>query len=516
MEIKVRIAPGAEARSMSFPPGILVEDILNGLEERPVYPVFAARLNNRVVRLDTRIETDSSLVFLDVTDPSGRAAQQDSMVVLYLRAVSIILPGKSAVISNSLNDGLFTFLPGVKDLTDRTVLSIENCMKKLAASDVSLKELMDDKVYESGIYVPRTGFLSNFELRRHRSGILLRFPGETNPDRILPYTPNDKLYDVFAQTTEWGKMLGIEYFEDLNRIIREGGMNDIIRVSEALHEKHIAELATRIAGSGARIVLIAGPSSSGKTSFAKRLCTQLWANGRKPLYLGTDDYFIDRDKVPFEADGTQNFEDLSALDVERFNKDMNDLLAGKKVDIPRYDFIKGVQVFGENVRSIEKDQIIVIEGIHGLNGELTPGIPDKEKFRIYISPLAQISFSDQKRFPLTDIRKLRRIIRDAAKRGWTAKQTMASWYNVRRGEAKNIFPFSNEADEYFNSNQIYELAVLKAHVKPLLEAIEEDDEYYCEAQRLLGLLAPVEEWVDDSVIPNDSILREFIGGSVIA
>ncbi|MBQ3920622.1 MAG: nucleoside kinase, partial [Firmicutes bacterium] len=156
------------------------------------------------------------------------------------------------------------------------------------------------------------------------------------------------------------------------------------------------------------------------------------------------------------------------------------------------------------------------EGIHGLNGELTPGIPDNEKFRIYISPLAQISFSDQKRFPLTDIRKLRRIIRDAAKRGWTAKQTMASWYNVRKGEAKNVFPFSNEADEYFNSNQIYELAVLKAHVKPLLEAIEEDDEYYCEAQRLLGLLAPVEEWVDDSVIPNDSILREFIGGSVIA
>ena len=330
MEIKLRLAPGAEARNLSAAPGISVEKILDGVKSELRYTIYAARLNNRVVRLDTKIETDSDLVFLDVTDPSGKAALQNSLIALYLRAVSIILPGQKAVISNSLNDGLFTFLPGVKKLTDRTVLSIEKCMKKLASSDMSFKDILDDSDYESNIYVPRTGYLDNFELRRHRSGILLRSPGETNPDRIMPYRPNDRLYDAFAETTEWGRMLGIERFEDLNRIIRSGGMNEIIRVSEALHEKHISELATRIAGSGARVILIAGPSSSGKTSFAKRLCTQLWANGAKPLYLGTDDYFIDRDKIPREADGTQNFEDLSALDVELFNTQLEDLLAGRK------------------------------------------------------------------------------------------------------------------------------------------------------------------------------------------
>ncbi|MDO5441513.1 MAG: nucleoside kinase [Bacillota bacterium] len=313
--------------------------------------------------------------------------------------------------------------------------------------------------------------------------------------------------------TEFGT--GIVYLSDLNKKIETGEINDVIMFSETMHEKRIAELADQIVSEGKHIVLVAGPSSSGKTSFTKRLCMHLWINGRKPIYLGTDDYFIARDKMKVDENGNKNFENLDALDLDLFNKQLSDLLAGKLVDIPRFDFMSGNPVFGERQTQAHEGQMIVVEGIHGLNPELTADIPDEEKFRIFIAPMTEPKIDDKHKIQTSDIRKIRRMVRDNAHRGWDVITTLSTWENIRNGEYENILPYKDNADALFDSSLPYELAALKPYALPLLEKVELGNQWYPEAQRMIDILSKVDALQDETYIVGDSILREFVGGSII-
>ena len=319
---------------------------------------------------------------------------------------------------------------------------------------------------------------------------------------------------AFGESKKWHKLMGVSYLPDLNKVVEDGEYKELILLSEALHEKKVAEIADTITKGRKRIILIAGPSSSGKTTFARRLCIQLKVNGLKPLYLGTDDYFVERKDTPVDEDGKPNYEDLETIDVSLFNNNMNDLLSGRQVDLPTFDFIRGTKIFGKRITSIRPHQPIVIEGIHALNGKLTREIAEEEKYRIYISPFTQLNIDSHNRIPTTDARMLRRIVRDYLYRGYSARQTIESWPKVRKGEDKNIFPFNGEADVLFNSALIYELALLKKHAQPLLEEITPADPEYSDAQRILKFLNFFRSIEDESMIPNNSILREFIGGSI--
>ena len=511
MNIILKLTPKTEPMSVGLKQGSTVEDVLWMVRDQLPFRAYAARINNKVVPLSAAIPEGAEVVLLDMRDPDGKEAYQNSVLRLYIACVKALIPQADIVISSSLNRGIFTFINNAGEITQELADDVEKRMRELSKNPVPFTEIYDGP----DLVVPTTGYVRNFDLKLCRGGIVVRIPEDTHPQGLAPYRDDVKLYEAFATESQWAEKLGIKSFDDLNQVIRSGGINDIIHVSEALHEKNVAEIAARITASGKRIVLIAGPSSSGKTSFAKRLCTQLWVAGSRPVYLGTDDYYLDRDKIPFGPDGKQNFENLDSIDVELFNRQMNDLLAGKEVDIPRFDFQSGKQVFGERIEKLAPGQPVVIEGIHGLNDAMTPSIDAADKFKIYISPLTQIRVDNYHRVPLTDVRKLRRIIRDAAKRGWSAKQTIDAWSDVRAGEDVNIFPYSSCADVFFNSTQVYELAVIKKYASPLLEEIGEDDEDYCEAQRLLRLLSHVDQIDDDHCVASNSILREFIGGSTI-
>ncbi len=516
------------------------------------YPVYACRIAHRYERLDEPLTESCTVEFGNLRDPYGNMAYQGSLTLMYMKAVHDIL-GKDVriTIANSLSKGLFTRIH-ISSVTDEVAAKIQKRMEELAGENLPITEkrmsreeaigycrehgnreelhlletapdlrtaylaVLDDEECLFYLHlVPDTGMLNLFEVRRYRSGILLRFPQPADPARVPVYTEQKLLYEAFSEESHWQNLMGVRYAGDLNDKVMNNDIKDLVMLSEALHEKKIAEIAEEIRSSRKRIILIAGPSSSGKTTFAKRLCTQLRVCGLKPLYLGTDDYFIDRDDMPVDENGERNFEDLSAVDVKLFEEQMNDLLSGRKTDIPEFDFIDGKKIFGRRITSIDSSQPIVIEGIHGLNPELTADIDDEQKFKIYISPLTQLNIDMHHRVPTTDARMLRRMVRDYRTRGRSAQTTIHDWPSVRAGEEKNIFPYNGEADVFFNSQCLYELAVLKKYAGPLLDEITEDMPEYAEANRMrrfLDFFVPIE---DDSVIPNTSIVREFIGGSVI-
>ena len=311
---------------------------------------------------------------------------------------------------------------------------------------------------------------------------------------------------------QWSEYFGLRTLADIHDKIAEGWMTDIIMVCEAMHDRRMVQIAEHIKESGKRLILLAGPSSSGKTTSARKLCIQLWAEGLKPIYIGIDDYYKERDEIPVGEDGLQDFESITAIDTELFNKQMEELLEGKVVEVPHFDFITGKKVFGTRRVCAAPDRPIVIEGILALTTELTAGLPEDQKFRIYTCPLSSLKQVDGSRVKRGDIRKLRRLIRDHAKRGWDLEQTFDMWPKVRNGEDINIFPYSKEADEIFNSSQPYELAVLKKHAMPLLLEVKEGSRYHAEALRLIKILDQVESIEDESVIEGDSVVREFIGG----
>ena len=388
----------------------------------------------------------------------------------------------------------------------------EELFKYRRSSRVNLYRMGAFEDYNYGYMVPSTGYLRYFALHLYDEGFVIQLPEIANPRVIPPFAVREKLFQVQKESMRWGDLQNIETVGDLNREIVQAGAQNMVLVQEAQQEKKIAEIAEQIAKRGdVKFVLVAGPSSSGKTTFSHRLSIQLKVNGMRPHPLAVDNYFVNRDQTPKDERGNYDFECLEAIDVEQFNEDLRRLLLGEEVGIPTFDFITGQRKYDGRKLKMESRDILVIEGIHCLNPKLTETLPDDRKFKIYISALTQLNVDEHNRIPTTDGRLIRRIVRDARTRGTTAARTIAMWYSVRRGEERNIFPFQEEADIMFNSALIYELAVLKQYVEPLLFQITPDIEEYHEAKRLLKFLDYF-LGIGTDRIPANSLLREFIGG----
>ena len=531
--------------------GSTIEELYKQYAKQLPYTVLAAKVDNKIEGLDHRLSRECRVEFLDMRTQAANLIYQNSLILIYLKAIEDILGKADVDIENALNKGLYTEIKTAEPVTAKQVKEIEQRMHHIVEEDIPFvrEELTKEEAiarfeemgcpekiallgenprmkkvpfyslagyrdFFYGLMAPSTGYIRHFELRKYRRGVLMRFPQPSQPDKIPEYVDEKLLYKTFGEQNRWGKLMGIDYVSDLNRKIDEGKFTDLIQLSEALHERRIVEIADMITKGHKRIILIAGPSSSGKTTFARRLCIQLRVNGLEPLYMGTDDYFVEREHTPLDEYGEKNYEDLDAVDIQLFNSNMNDLLAGKTVDLPTFNFITGKKEYGKRITSIKSSQPIVIEGIHALNEALTSELPKEEKFKIYISPLTQLNIDSHNRIVTTDHRMIRRMVRDYKYRGHSAQSTISSWPKVRAGEDKNIFPFSNEADVLFNSVHLYEICVLKKYAVPLLEAITPEEPEYGDAVRMLNFLRFFKTVEDDSAIVNNSILREFIGGSV--
>ncbi|HHX13545.1 MAG TPA: nucleoside kinase [Clostridiales bacterium] len=551
MLVRLKTSPESPISEIQVPQGTMLEELVKQYQDKLPFRILAAKVNNRVQELNRPITDPCTVTLLDIRNQSANLIYQRSVSFIYLKAISDLYGKVRVNIENSLNKGLYTEVKLKKPLADKHVAAIEEEMHKIVEQDIpfvrrrwsqeeAFATLSDGSneeklrmmrrapqitslpIYECDGYlnffygqmVPSSGYIKYFEVRRYRNGALLRLPSPESPDRVPPFRDDTKLYKVFGETKKRYNLMDISYVSDLNQSIESGRYRDIILMAEAFHEKKIAQIADQIMHENKRIVLISGPSSSGKTTFAKRLVVQLMVNGKKPLYLGTDDYFLERHETPRLPSGEYNFEDLEAIDVKLFNENMRDLLAGQEVDLPSFSFKEGSKLFGQRIERLQKDQPIVIEGIHGLNDALTPSIPAELKFKIYISPLTGLNIDNHNRIPTTDARLLRRIVRDDTHRNYTADMTIMQWPKVRAAEDKNIFAFNSFADVLFNSAFVYELAILKNHAQPLLEAIPEDNPAYSEAIRILKFLRFFDPLTDETYVANNSILREFIGGSI--
>lgn len=551
MKIQLKKELRGEFQEITIEKGTSIEELYKTMENELPYTVLAAKVNNKLVTLAYKIHRDCQIEFLDMRTQVANLIYQNSLTLIYLKAVYDVLGDFEVDIENSLNKGLFTEIKSDVPVTAAQVREIEKRMHEIVAKNLPLERieltkeeaenffiqsgrggkiaLLEENPYMKkipfysldgymdffyGLMAPSTEYIKYFQLMKYRRGVLLRFPHPSNPNVIPEYVDEKALYKTFGEEKRWGKLMEINYVSDLNRRIDEGKIKELIQISEALHESKIVEIAEMITKQKKRIILIAGPSSSGKTTFAQRLCIQLRVHGLKPLYLGTDDYFLEREQTPLDEYGEKDYENLNAVDIDLFNDNMNDLLAGKEVDLPIFNFLTGHKEFGKRTTRIKGSQPIVIEGIHALNEALTPKIAEEEKFKIYISPLIQLNIDNHNRIVTTDHRMLRRMVRDFKYRGYSAQNTIDTWPKVRAGEDKNIFPFSNQADVVFNSVHLYEISVLKKYAKPLLEEITRDEPEYADAHRLLNFLRFFRTVDDDSAIVNNSIIREFIGGSV--
>jgi len=510
---------------------------------------LAARVNNHFRDLNYPINHDSNVEFADLRDSDGQKVYQRSLSFVFIRAAREIIKDAKVFIEHSLGKGIYCEIKTKEILDESAIKKIKirmmeiverkepftlsvitksqavNLFEKCGMNDK--KELFEysseNKVsiyrcgwlfdYFYGYMVPDTGYLDLFDLFKYQKGLVLQLPDRDNPSVITAFGNYNKLAAIFDETEAWGDILGIANVANLNGMIKNGKSGEIIHISEALHEKKIANIADTINSRDARVIMIAGPSSSGKTTFAERLYIQLRVLGLKPMTMSTDDYFVDRDKTPKKSDGSYDFESLDALDIKKFNEDLKNLLTGEFVKLPKFDFMSGKRHYPNKEIKLNLNQPIIVEGIHGLNGFLLPKIPKDRVFKIYISALTQLNIDNHNRVRTTDARLIRRIVRDGSYRGHDAVKTISMWKNVRDGEENNIFPFQEEADIIFNSALVYELAVLKKHVEPLLREIDDSKREYAEARRLLKLLSNFISIDNECHILKNSILREFIGGS---
>ena len=504
-------------------------------------------VNGRLRELNKKIKSDCELSFVTTADRDGRRTYRRSVVLLLQRAIYDVYGSMTQLhVMHSLGEGYYCQLE--KSVTehdiDRIVCSMHSFVEKdlpitkhsaktqyaeqlfkekgqhdkerllhyRRSSRVNLYELDGVVDYFYGFMAPSTGMLKYFDIVPYESGFVLLFPG-ANSRSVEPLVTSNKLFHTLDDSREWSKMLGIGTIGSLNDAIAAGRGQEIMLLQEALMEQKIGNLAAQIASDDKKkFVMIAGPSSSGKTSFANRLSIQLIAKGRKPHPLSLDDYYVDREFCPKNPDGSFDFECLESIDVKLFNEDMNRLLKGEAVDMPSFNFKTGKREYRGRKLVLGPDDILVIEGIHGLNDRLSQLIPSEHKFKIYISALTQLNIDEHNPLSTTDERLIRRIVRDARTRGTNAMETIAMWPSVRKGERENIFPFQEQADVMFNSALVYELAVLKVYAEPLLFGIERDCPEYLEAKRLLKLLDYFLPMPADG-IPNNSLLREFVGGS---
>ncbi len=537
-----------DGRVLEGPRGAPVGAFLETIADELGAPLMGAVVNSELRELTYPIEMEAEVIPVTLADSDGMRIYRRSLVFVLEVAFESLFPESHLVVDHSVVSGGY-FCRGIPSLSAEDLTRLEARMREIVAQDLpitrsemplneaiayfeahrhadkvrllrhrqknylTIYRLGDFLDYHHGYMVPSTGYLKWFALTAADEGFILRFPKRENPTELPQPLKYSKLLTTFRQYGEWLRRLGIGSVGALNDAVEAGRIREIVLVAEALHEQHITEIATQIArhSDQVRVVLIAGPSSSGKTTFSKRLAVQLITQGLSPFPLELDNYFVDREKTPRDENGNYDFEHIDALNRERLTSDVERLLRGEEVQLPRYNFRKGRSEPGEIVR-LSPEQIIIMEGIHGLDPALLPGIPRERTFRIYVSALTQLNLDCHNRVSTTDTRLIRRIVRDARDRGYTAADTIARWEAVRRGEKRWIFPFQEHADALFNSALVYELAALKPFAVPLLLQVPYHSRAHIEAKRLLSLL----EWfvpVDALLVPDDSLLREFIGGS---
>ena len=538
-----------EDQRLTVKPGERILDLLKRHPPKGAKPV-AAKINQHLVSLDTPIRSACRITPVNYSQREGTAVYRRSACLILYEAVKEVFPQARVVVGQSLAGGYYFDLLANPPLESDSLVRIEARMRQIVeenrpfvrqiltseeAKDYFHSEGCEDKVkllvstrwievrlvgcgvfkdIQYGPVAPSTGFIDRFALVAYAPGFVLRFPEPQQPDRISEVPSEPRLFKIYKETKDWNRILGVVNVGQLNEACLSGEIGDVIKIAEGFHEKRIAELADIVASrqERVRLVLIAGPSSSGKTTFSKRLMIQLRVNGLRPITLSTDNYFVGRAQTPLDEEGRPDFECLEAVDIPLFNQHMEQLLAGAEAAIPIYDFLTGTRSTRTESLQLGPKDILLVEGIHGLNPRLSASVPPESKLKIYISALTQLSLDDHNRIMTTDVRLIRRIVRDRKSRGHTASRTIAMWPSVLRGERRNIYPFQEDADVMFNSTLIYEPAVLRLYAERFLLEVPTDEESFCEAYRLLHFLRMfVPVFADE--IPHTSILREFIGGS---
>ena len=536
-----------------FPEGSSLLDIYNGFNLAMPYGPVSAKVNNKVESLDFRVYYNNDIEFLDITSSSGMRTYVRSLFFVLVKAVEELYPQGNISLEHPISKGYFCKLHIDRTIGLDDVQRIKQKMQEIIAADIPYTRTechtekvvrlfeergMPDKArlldtygqlysyyYQLGdtvdcyysSLVPSTGYIHLFDIVKYYDGLLLRIPSRENPTKLEEVVKQEKMLEVFQEYHRWNQILGISTVGDLNVACNEGHATDLINVSEALQEKKIAQIADEIThrdqdGKRVKLVLISGPSSSGKTTFSKRLSIQLMTNGLKPYPISLDDYFVNRNDTPLDENGKHDFESLYAVDLPFFEEQLSTLLNGGEVELPRYNFTTGKREMSGKKLRIDEHMILIIEGIHALNPALTPHIPNENKYKVYVSALTTILLDNHNYIPTTDNRLLRRIIRDYKYRNYSAEETIARWPSVRAGEEKWIFPYQENADAMFNSALLFELAVLKDYVEPVLRKVPNRCPEYSEAHRLLRFLNYFVS-VQDKELPPTSLLREFLGGS---
>ena len=529
--------------------GISLYEIIQSKNITLPYPVLGALVNNQVRSLEYKIHKFCSVNFFDITTSYGNGMYMRSLYFILFKAIKNLYPEAKLNILHSISGGKYCEIENFNQpLNESVLMHIKNKIDEIIAADLpfirkevnyqeaierfkkqgiekeksifqetkkmyfTIHQLDDVMNYYYGSLLLSTGYVTLYELELYENGLLLKIPNRKRP-QVIPQTQKmPKLFKVYQQFKEWGNRLGVPYIYNLNEKVASGEVGDLILTTEALQEKVWANIADEIHRQDAKMVLISGPSSSGKTTSCKRLSVQLSVVGYNPVQISVDDFFLEREQTPRDKNGEHDFESLEAIDLDLFNNTLNGLLAGKEVELPVFNFQLGKKEWKGKKISMQENSILVIEGIHCLNPKLTISIPDKTKYKIFVSALTSLSVDSQNPIPTTDTRLIRRIIRDFNYRGYSALDTLRRWQSVRDGEEKNIFPYQENADVMFNTSLIYELSVLRPYAMPILLAVPEYEPEYAEAIRLIKFL-----WffkpISDEMIPGTSILREFVGGS---
>ena len=549
MKQKIQIRCKNNKKSQKVEIGSTLFDVFSSFDLKMTHGPVSARVNNKVEGMHYRVYNSKDVEFLDMNSASGSRAYTRTLFFVLCKAVQDIYPNTDVVIDIPVSNGFYVDIRLGRPVVDEDVNILRRRMQEIIDSKMPIRRftvpteeaiaLFQEKgdvekvkllrtsgsiyttYYKIGEYVDyyygtlltNTSQLYLFGLEKYYDGMLLRIPSVSNPDVLGEMTRQDKMFDIFKEHHRWQEILGIRTVGDFNQAIDAGHATDIINISEALQEKKLAKIAEEIASrKGVKLVLLAGPSSSGKTTSCKRLSIQLAVNGLKPLQISLDDYFVDRDKTPKDENGDFDFESIYALNLDLLNEQFNALFRGEEVELPKYDFPSGKSVKSGKKLKLEPNNVLVVEGIHALNPELTAHVPEEQIFRVYASALTTILLDNHNYIPTTDNRLLRRIIRDYKYRGVSAQETIRRWPSVRAGENKWIFPFQENADAMLNTAMLYELSVLKMQAEPLLQQVPENCEEFAEAYRLLKFLKYF-KGIPYNNLPPTSLLREFLGGS---
>ncbi|NQU86926.1 MAG: nucleoside kinase [Mariniphaga sp.] len=542
------------ATKHSYPLGTTLKEISEDLNIKLDRQVCGAIVNNKLAELSFGVVKPKTIEFIDSTDRDGQRMYIRSLMFVLFAAIKDLFPKVCLKIQHGIAKGYYCELDGLnRPISDSDIQALKTKMQEYIDMDLPFikkglpteevfqiykKQGLDEKAklikqqgriytdiyfldkhsnYYFGHLLPSTGYIKLFDLSQYFEGILLRVQKLGKPNKLYKFVKQTKLFDIYQEHKDWVEILDVATVGSLNEYTLKNKSGDILKISEALQEKKVAEIANKISerSDKVKIVLVAGPSASGKTTFSKRLSVQLSVNGLHPYQISLDDYFIDREKTPRDENGEYDFEALEAIDVDFFNQQLNDLFEGNEVELPVFDFDLGKRKLSGKKLKLRDNDILIIEGIHGMNPLLLSNVDSINVFKVFISALTQISFDEQNYISAADNRLLRRMVRDSKYRGYNAAETIKRWPSVKKGEEKNIFPYQENADVMFNSATIYELAVFKKYAEPLLESIAENQPEFRETRRLLKFLSYFKP-IDDSEIPPTSLLREFLGGSSFA